>query len=640
MNKFRVSLLAIILGLCSPSLQAQGINADFHDVEMNVFVDAVSRATQTQIVHSVPLKGKISLRGEDLSREEYLDLFRVILRANDYSVQQVGDLLKIVDVKDNAAIYPALESSESPGILVTRTLQLTTLPVSEVIAQLNALSGGKASVNLSGLNSGNVLMLSGYADEVARLQKLASALDAKQERDNEVVPLHNASAEEIARVMGALVMGGDFGQGKRKASVVADSRTNSLILNGSDEDLKRMNTLVAQLDQSSDFDSNDGVVYLKYTTSDAIEKAVGKLIKSKDLRFSDVSVVSVPDINAVVVSASKEKQSQVLSLIHQLDIRRAQVHVEAMIVEVADGDGINFGVQWGNKNGSLMQFSNGAQLPLGVLQAAMQQSQSQPGSTVVSENGSTTVNPQTQGDLSTLMGLLGSYNGAALSVVHGSWMALVQAMQGSSHANILSTPSLTTLDNQSASFMVGENVPILTGSTSSSDNKNPFQTVERRDVGTKLTILPQINEGEAVQLKISAEVSKVEGNSGLDVIFAERKIDTTVMVNDGSMIVLGGLIDQQKDESDSRVPILGDIPLIGRLFSSHSAKAQKRNLMIFIRPTIIRDGLAADGITQKKYNYIRAQQLLEEAGEGDIGSTQKTGQPEIDAFHQAIKAIK
>lgn len=634
MNKLPALLLATIL-MKAGAVWAQGIDADFNNVEMYVFVDAVSRATQTPIVNSVPLKGNVTVKGEDLSREDYLDLFRVVLRANGFGVQQVGDILKIVDEKDKADIYPEHPDNQSAGELVTRTVQLNTIPVSEIISQINALSGGKANVTMSGLHSGNVLMMSGYANDVERLSGLAQELDSNQGRNSDVVPLRYASTEEITRVLGSLITNGDFGRGSLKASVVADSRTNSVIVNGSNEDRKRIGTLIGQLDRSSDFKIKDGVVYLKYTTSDTIEKVIDKLAKSNDPRFSDVSVVSASEINAVVISAPNEKKSEVISLIHQLDIRRAQVHVEAMIVEVADGDGINFGVQWGDNTGSLMQFSNGSQIPLGILQNAMQQAQSQKGSTIINDNGNTTINPDTTGDLSTLMGLLGGYNGAALSVVRGNWMMLVQAMKSNSKANILSTPSLTTLDNQEASFMVGQNVPILTGSTASADNKTPFQTVDRRDVGTKLTILPQINEGEAVQLKISAEVSKVEGNTGLDVTFAERKLETTVMVNDGSMIVLGGLIDHQEDESYYKVPILGDIPIIGNLFSSRAKQTQKRNLMIFIRPTILRDGLMADGVTQKKYSYLRAQQLIKNS-EGDIGRSSAEKPAELMAFQMAL----
>lgn len=637
MKNFMKTALALCLAASAFPCMA-GIRADFRDVDINVFVDAVASATGTTIVHSAPLKGHISLKGDDLTREEYLSLMRTLLRANGYSVLTVGDVLKIVDEQDRAGIYPSHAEKEDPGTLVTRTLQLRTLPVMEVISQLNVLNGGKAKVTLSGMGSSNILMLSGYADEVSRFEHLASALDSEQGRSTVIVPLLSADANEIAKTVTLLITNGDFSKGSLKAGVIADSRTNSLLVSGTEDERRRLQSVIHRLDNGGGApQGNSSVVYLKYTTSDTIEKVIGKLTKAKDPRFNDVSVVSAPDINAVVISAGREKQQQVAALIRQLDVRRAQVHVEAMIVEIADGDGINFGVQWGDNKGSLMQFANGSQIPLGALQAALQQAQSQGGSTVVSENGSTTINPDSQGDLSSLMALLGSYNGAAASIVKGNWTALVQAMKSNSHANILSTPSLTTQDNHSASFMVGENVPILTGSTASSDNKTPFQTVDRRDVGTRLTILPQINEGEAVQLKISAEVSKVEGNTGLDVVFAERKLETSVLVNDGSMIVLGGLIDKQSDESHYKVPILGDIPFIGRLFSSDAKKMQKRNLMIFIRPTILRDGLMADAVTRKKYSYIEAQQMLHEDDEGNIAHATDAQIPEIAAFHQALK---
>lgn len=637
MNRLKASAIAIILAISPFSAFAQGINADFRDVDINVFIEAVSKATGTQIIHSAPLKGKVSLKSDDLSRDEYLSLMRVILRANGYSVLPVGDMLKVVDEKVGGGIYSDQNDTQDAGTQVTRTLQLKTLPVNEVITQLNALSGGKAKAELGGLGSGNMLLLSGYADEVSRLSALASQLDNKVNRDSDVVALQNAGATETAKVLNMLIANGDFAHGTLKAGVVADAQTNSLIISGHKSDRLRLKKIITRLDKRQNPVSGDEVVYLNYTTSDTIEKVIDKLVKAKDLRFNDVTVVSAPEINAVVVSSAQEKRGDVVNLIHQLDIRRAQVHVEAMIVEIADGDGINFGVQWGDSKGSLMQFTNGSQIPLGALQTAMKQAQSQAGSTVISENGSTTVNPDSKGDLSTLMGLLSNYNGAAATVINGNWTALVQAMKSNSHANILSTPSLTTQDNHSASFMVGENVPILTGSTASADNKTPFQTVDRRDVGTRLTILPQINEGEAVQLKISAEVSKVEGNTGLDVTFAERKLETSVLVNDGSMIVLGGLIDNQNDESHYKVPILGDIPIIGRLFSSEAKKTQKRNLMIFIRPTIIRDGLMADAVTRKKYSYIEAQTLLNEDNEGNIGRHGNGDLPEIRAFHQAMK---
>lgn len=634
MIKLHPLLLGFSLGVFSFSAMAQGISVDFQNVDLNVFVDAVSRSTHTQIIHQ-PLKGIVTLSAQDLSREQYLDMMRVILRANGYGVREIGDILNIVEEKDNNGIFPQVQKSNAAGNKITRTMQLKILPVSEVITQLNTLSKGKSSVSLSGLPSGNVLLLSGYADEVEKLQALAEMLDNEQARSSDVIPLKNASAQDAAKTLSDVVTNGNFAHGTLKPAVTADGRTNSLIINGDADARDRLASIIAHLDESQSAAGSEGVVYLRYTKSDVVEKALNKLIQAKDPRFSNISLVSVPDINAIVVSAAKERKDDIIELIHELDIRRAQVHVEAMIVEVADSEGINFGVQWGDSKGSLMQFTNGSQIPLGVLQGAMQQAKPQPGSTVVSDNGSTTNNPETTGDLSTLMALMSGYNGAALSIVKGNWMALVQAMKGSSHANILSTPSLTTLDNQSASFLVGENVPILTGSTASADNKTPFQTVERRDIGTKLTILPQINDGKVVQLKISAEVSKIEGNTGLDVTFAERRLDTSVLVSDGSMIVLGGLIDTQKDESDYKVPVLGDIPLIGHLFSSHAKKEQKRNLMIFLRPTIIRDGLASDAVTRKKYGFIEDYEHDADNTEAKIGGGSRE-MPEITAFKSLV----
>lgn len=213
-------------------------------------------------------------------------------------------------------------------------------------------------------------------------------------------------------------------------------------------------------------------------------------------------------------------------------------------------------------------------------------------------------------------------------------MALVQAVKNDSSSNVLSTPSITTLDNQEAFFMVGQDVPVLTGSTVGSNNSNPFNTVERKKVGIMLKVTPQINEGNAVQMVIEQEVSKVEGQTSLDVVFGERKLKTTVLANYGELIVLGGLMDDQAGESVAKVPLLGDIPLIGNLFKSTADKKEKRNLMVFIRPTILRDGMAADGVSQRKYNYMRAEQIYRD--EQGLSLMPHTAQPVLPAQNQAL----
>jgi general secretion pathway protein D len=286
------------------------------------------------------------------------------------------------------------------------------------------------------------------------------------------------------------------------------------------------------------------------------------------------------------------------------------VLVEAIIVEVFEGDGTTLGVQWANEKGGGTQFNNGV-VGIGSLAVGAQQAQDQVTTvTTVSNDGTPVQTTDTQlGDFTGLASLLSGVNGFLLGGVKDGWGAVLQAVSTDTNSNLLATPHLTTMDNEEAFFIVGQEVPIITGSTTGSNNANPFQSVDRQEVGIKLKVTPQINEGDAVQLLIEQEVSSVSGATSVDVIINKREIKTSVIVDDGGTIVLGGLIDDAVQESVSKVPLLGDIPFLGHLFKSTSTSVSKRNLMVFIRPTIIRDGVTMNEISHKKYQFIRAQQL-------------------------------
>ncbi|MGL4900301.1 MAG: secretin N-terminal domain-containing protein, partial [Shewanella sp.] len=370
---------------------------------------------------------------------------------------------------------------------------------------------------------------------------------------------------------------------------------------------------------------NTKVRYLRYAKAEnLVEVLTGfaqKLEGNKDpaaqtantgKRRQDINIMAHTDTNALVISAEPDQMRTLESVINQLDIRRAQVLVEAIIVEVAEGDNVGFGVQWASKAGGGTQFNNLGPT-IGEIGAGIWQAQDKEGTTVCSENGVCTTNPDTQGDVTLLAQALGKVNGMAWGVAMGDFGALIQAVSSDTNSNVLATPSITTLDNQEASFIVGDEVPILTGSTASSNNSNPFQTVERKEVGVKLKVVPQINEGNAVKLAIEQEVSGVNGNTGVDISFATRRLTTTVMADSGQIVVLGGLINEEVQESIQKVPFLGDIPILGHLFKSSSSKKTKKNLMIFIKPTIIRDGVTMEGIAGRKYNYFRALQLEQHA---------------------------
>lgn len=649
--KRRFLFFTLISCLCfsMPTWAEETFTVNFKDAELKTFIETVGNNLDKTIIMPPNLNGKLSVRtAGPLNKRQYYQLFLNVLESYEYTVITMeNNVLKVVKSSDaKAEPLPLMDedSNEYTGDeVVSRVVPVRNVSVSELAPILKQMVDSAGSGNVVSYDPSNVIMLTGRAAVVERLTEVIQKVDLAGNKSEEVVPLNNASASEITRVLENLTKNNKENQPTTLHSqIVADERTNSVVINGDPSVRKKMKQLIQQLDSEMERTGNSQVFYLKYSKAEdlvgVLKEVSGTLTTAKkeiegvtSLGRDIVSIASSKHSNALIVTAPQDIMASLQSVIEQLDIRRAQVHVEAIIVEVAEGSNINFGVQWASKDAGLMQFANGTQIPIGTLGAALSQAKPQKGSTIVNENGITTINPDTNGDLSALSQILSGFSGTAVGVVKGDWMALVQAVKNDMNSNILSTPSITTLDNQEAFFMVGQDVPVLTGSTVGSDNTNPFNTVERKKVGVMLKVTPQINEGNAVQMVIEQEVSKVEGQTSLDVVFGERKLKTTVLANDGEMIVLGGLMDDQTGESISKVPLLGDIPLIGNLFKSTADKKEKRNLMIFIRPTILRDGIAADGVSQRKYNYMRAEQLYrDKQGLSLMPKTQQPILPEIN----------
>ncbi|EIZ3554971.1 type II secretion system secretin GspD [Escherichia coli] len=652
-KKYLLSLI-LMAALCSPSSRAEEntFTASFKDTDLKSFIETVGANLNKTIVMGPDVQGKVSIRTiTPLNERQYYQLFLNLLEAQGYAVVPVeNNVLKVV--KSGAAKTEPLpltgEGHENyvGDEMVTRIVPVRNVSVRELAPVLQQMTDQDGSGSIVNYEPSNVIMLTGRASVVKRLTEVIQRIDREGNRTEEVIPLGNASASEIVRVLESLTRNSSENQpATLKSQIVADERTNSVIVSADPATRDKIRRLIRRLDSEMERSGNSQVFYLKYSKAedlvDVLKQVSGTLTAAKEEAEGTVgsgrevvSIAASKHSNALIVTAPQDIMQSLQSVIEQLDIRRAQVHVEALIVEVAEGSNINFGVQWASKDAGLMQFANGTQIPIGTLGAAISQAKPQKGSTVISENGATTINPETNGDLSTLAQLLSGFSGTAVGVVKGDWMALVQAVKNDSSSNVLSTPSITTLDNQEAFFMVGQDVPVLTGSTVGSNNSNPFNTVERKKVGIMLKVTPQINEGNAVQMVIEQEVSKVEGQTSLDVVFGERKLKTTVLANDGELIVLGGLMDDQAGESVAKVPLLGDIPLIGNLFKSTADKKEKRNLMVFIRPTILRDGMAADGVSQRKYNYMRAEQIYRD--EQGLSLMPHTAQPVLPAQNQAL----
>ncbi|NVD05322.1 type II secretion system protein GspD [Vibrio sp. JPW-9-11-11] len=618
--------------LASPmAVTANDFSASFKGTDIQEFINIVGRNLEKTIIVDPSVRGKVDVRSYDmLSEEQYYSFFLNVLEVYGFAVVEMDNgILKVIKSKDakTSAVPVVGDGNINGDEVVTRVVAVRNVSVRELSPLLRQLNDNAGAGNVVHYDPANIILITGRAAVVNRLADIIKRVDQAGDKEIEVVDLANASAAEMVRIVEALNKSADNKNTPEflQPKLVADDRTNSILISGDPKVRERLRKLIKQLDVEMASKGNNRVVYLKYAKAEDLvdvlkgvsdnlqaEKSSGSKQSGGSAR-SDVVIAAHPETNALVLTAPPDIMLAIQDVIAQLDIRRAQVLIEALIVEMAEGDGINLGVQWGSlDDGSMIQYGN-AGAPIGQVMVGLEEAKDTTTTKAVYDSDGNFLrneNTTEKGDYSTLASALAGVNGAALSVVMGDWTALISAVSTDSNSNILSSPSITVMDNGEASFIVGEEVPVITGSTAGSNNDNPFQTVDRKEVGIKLKVVPQINEGNSVQLNIEQEVSNVLGaNGAVDVRFAKRQLNTSVMVEDGQMIVLGGLIDERALESESKVPLLGDIPYLGHLFKSTSTQVEKKNLMVFIKPTIIRDGMTADGITQRKYNFIRAEQL-------------------------------
>ncbi len=637
----RLTWLSFAVALFSLPASAQDdeFSASFRNTDINEFIQVVSRNLEKTIIVDPEVRGRVNVRSYDvMSRKEYYQFFLNVLSVYGYAVIEMDTgPLKVIRDRDakNAPSYVAEGDERMGDEWVTRVVPVENVSVRELaplLRQLNDQTSGGAVMNY---DVSNVIMITGRAANVNRLAEIIRRVDQVGNQEVEIVELKYASAGEMVRIaQSVFAQQGSNTPEMLVPRLVADERTNRVLVSGEDRARERVVRLIKQLDQEMQTSGNTRVFYLRYAKAEemvALLRGMTATLIAEEERASsggtatpqrnrrggaEVSIEAHEPTNALVVTAQPDMLRAIGDVVGQLDIRRAQVLVEAIIVEVFEGDGTTFGVQWVSENYGMTQYSGSGMVPLGQLAVGIEQARDRPGSEVTrvdnAGNEFTTREPDQKGDLSLLANLLGSANGLLFGTVQDSWAAVVQAVATNTNSNILSAPSITTLDNQEAVFLVGQEVPTLTGSTAGSSNDNPFQTVDRREIGIRLRVTPQVNEGDSVQLMIEQEVSSIAGTTSVDVIFNKRELKTTVLANDGDTIVLGGLIDEDVQESLSKVPILGDIPILGHLFKSTNVTTRKRNLMIFIRPTIVRDDRTMTGLSQRKYSYIRAQQLMQQ----------------------------
>ena len=606
---FAVVLLGIVLGtLALPPGQAaeEGFELNFTDTDINAVITAVAKLTGKNFIIDPRVKGKVTvITHKSMTKDEVYEVFQSMLKVHGFAAVPGKSVIKIVpevNAKQDTIKTITQEDYRDGDELVTKVIPIKHVTAAQLVPILRPLVPQRG--HLAAYPQSNVLIISDSAGNIERLSEIIARIDQSINQQIEILPLQHAVASEVVRVVNQLHAGA---KDKPDFTIVADDRTNSVLLGGEQGERLRLRAIITHMDIPLELAGNTQVVYLRFASAADLVKVltdVSKTIVSSaggkpaagaaaaTASASDINIQADENTNALIINAPPGVMRSLRSVVNQLDIRREQVHIEAILAEVSYNKASQLGVEWafdgsegGNKTG-----------PIGVLNFS---SFAPPG----------------------IAGLLDSppIVGDGLSLGQGriengdlTLGVLIRALASDGNTNILATPSVVTLDNEEASIVVGQNVPFLTGAytTTTGDATNPFQTVERQDVGITLKITPQINEGNTIKMAILQEISSLTAAStSVDVITSKREITTNVLVDDDQILVLGGLIDDQLRESEAKIPGLGDIPVLGWLFKYKTVDKVKTNLMVFIHPTIMKNEAITSKLTGDKYNYMREKQL-------------------------------
>ncbi len=601
---------AVIPFVSSSFAQDSGITLNWKDADIRIVVEAVSEATGKNFILDPRVTGKVNLlSSEPMSKEAFYEAFLSILQVHGYIAVESGNLIKILP-DATARQFPSpfgTAGAAGPDDMATQVIQVKNVGATQLVPILRPLIPQYG--HMVAHAASNMLIISDRAANLARIVSIIRRIDMASDQDIEVIRLQNASASEIVRIMTALTQTQRSDGAPVATSLVADARTNSVLIGGDKTDRLRLRALITHLDTPLEDGGDTQVRYLRYANAEdlaanlqthftnQIRAAAGSATATT--AANDVTVWADTQTNALVVNAPPKMMRSLMLIVDKLDIRRAQVLVEAIIVEVIADQKNELGVSWaieGSGSDAPIAVTNFPDFLAGVVQLG-------------TAAGSDTVT-----DPSGLIGEGITIGIGRISDSGVSFAAILRALEGQADTNIISTPSIMTTDNEEATLNVGQEVPFVTGSFTNTGGiggaVSPFQTINREQIGVKLSITPQISDGNSMVLHISQEISSIAQSAAgaVDLITNQRIIETTVIVEDGEILVLGGLLEDVLRESDQRVPILGSIPIIGNLFRSRKTEKIKTNLMIFIRATIMRDAAHTALETNAKYNLIRSVQ--------------------------------
>ena len=620
----RSVVLAVLIALVSGAVTAQDFTVNLKETDIQELIKFVAEATGSTIVVDPSVKGKVKVvSSKPVSKDELYELFLSILEVHGYTAVRSGGVIRVIQSKD-ARSAPVQVRDSASGLTtdeyVTEVIKLDNISAAKLIPVLRPLVPQQA--HMAAYAPSNAIIISDLSSNIDRIRDIIQRMDQSAVQQTDIIKLRYGVAENVVSMLDQLAKSeAKQAGGESEVLLVADSRTNSVLVSGDELERARMRTLVEYLDTPLEQSGNVKVVYLEYAQASEIADVLTRVMQNinrldttegaKKPRSDNSATIEADEgTNSLIITADTDEMAAIEAVIQRLDIRRAQVLVEAIIVEMEVINGQDLGIQWlfADSSGAFGSNINAADARARTIaDAILPDDDSDPD---ISLGG--------------LAGALANTGGTTLGwgqISDSLTMAVIlSALNEQNNANILSTPSLLTLDNQEAYITVGQNVPFVTGSYTNTGAggdgaQNPFQTIQRENVGITLTVTPHINEGDSVVLDIVQEVSSLSGLSAVasDLITNERKIQTKVLAQDNRVVVLGGLIKDDIQDGTQKVPLLGDIPYLGRLFRTDAVQSTKTNLLIFIRPTIIRDNEALAGASAEKYRYIRDQQLLRRA---------------------------
>jgi general secretion pathway protein D len=574
---------------------------NYEDVDIKKVTQDIAQFSKKTIILDPRVKGKITIYSNaNLNRDQIWNVYLRTLQVNGFSVITENSFVRIIP--ENEATRDLSIPTGTNGDFETVVISLINRSTEEILPMLKPIVGRQA--HISSIPSINSILLVDRGSNIKRVKKLILDLDQNNSANISIIKLDNLSSVEAVRILDKLKAQNNPTISKFIAIPFIPS--NSVIISANEFITKNINSTLSSLDADVTSDDSVDVIYLKYAKATDISAILSSISSSfiDDADGKKTVITHHEKTNSLIVSSAEANLATIKNIISKLDIRRAQVLVEAIIVELSETAAKNLGVE------TLYKGNDQDSVPIGVTRFGGA------GPDLLSIVGASSndqdVNLNTTA-ISSLLNTQGLVTGFGdLSDGGDRFIGIINAIAQDSNSNILSTPSILAMDNETANLVIGQEIPITTGESLGTSNANPFRTTSRQEVGIKLEVTPQINEGSSVILNIKQEVSGVAGviTSGIDLITNKRVIETTVLVDNSQIIVLGGLIDEDTQETISKVPLLGSIPIFGKIFQSSSSSVVQKNLMVFLRPTIILDSDVSAELSSDKYNYIKARQVL------------------------------